>query len=251
MPIRYACLFFYLFFASLSVAQNVPRSSHVWVIAEENHSYEDVVGNAQMPYYNSLIQQYGLATQFYSDQHSSLPALMWFVAGAAVETNNSTVSCQHSQNNVVRELLKQGYTWKAYEVNMPYAGYQGLTYQGDPSEGAYYRRHNPLIDFTDVCPGTGQDTSSAPFTQMATDYAQGAVVNYAFVTPDVDDDAESGTLQQADEWLQSNVPNILARPEFGAGGDGILFIVWDESEGADQRCSATVATDAAGALRFW
>jgi hypothetical protein len=212
----------------------------------ENHSYEDVVGSTQMPYYNSLIPQYGLATQFYSDQHSSLPALMWFVAGAAVETNNSTVSCQHSQDNVVRELLKQGYAWRSYEVNMPSAGYQGLTYQPAPPQGEYYRRHNPLIDFTDVCPGTGQDTNSVPFTQMATDFTQTGTVNYAFVTPDGMDDGEDGTLQDVDEWLQDNVPNILARPEFGAGGDGILFIVWDESKGSDDRCSATVTTGCGG-----
>lgn len=243
---RYVCLLVCLFSASLSIAQNVPRSSHVWMVNLENHSYEDVVGNSQMPYYNSLIQQYGLATQFYSDQHSSLPALMWFVAGAAVETNNSTVSCQHSQDNVIRELLKQGYNWRSYQVNMPSAGYQGLTYQPPAPLGEYYRRHNPLIDFTDVCPGTGQDTNSVPFTQMATDFAQIGTVNYAFVTPDGMDDGEDGTLQQVDEWLENNVPNILARPEFGAGGDGILFIVWDESEGSDDRCSATVTTGCGG-----
>ena len=83
---------FCLLFVSDCIAQNVPRSSHVWVITEENHSYEDVVGNSQMPYYNQLIDRYGLATQFYSDQHSSLPALMWLVAGAPVTQNNDTVS---------------------------------------------------------------------------------------------------------------------------------------------------------------
>jgi len=47
------------FFAGSAAAQNIPRSSHVWVLTEENHSFEDVVGNSQMPYYNHLIKQYG------------------------------------------------------------------------------------------------------------------------------------------------------------------------------------------------
>jgi phosphatidylinositol-3-phosphatase len=228
------------------VAQNVPRSSHVWMITEENHSYEDVVGNANMPYYNQLIQQYGLATQFYSDQHSSLPALMWLVAGAPVETNNATTSCEHSQDNVVRELLKQGYTWRSYQENMPYAGYQGLSFAG--TDGYYYyRRHNPLIDFTDVCPGTGQEFNSVPHTKMADDFANGNTVNYAYITPDGDDDAHDGTLAAADQWLQANVPAILARPEFGPGGDGILFIAWDEGDlSTDNRCSSTVSTGCGG-----
>jgi acid phosphatase len=248
MPFRALCLVVSILFAGFTgyaTAQNVPRSSHVWMITEENHSFENVIGNTQMPYYNQLAQQYGLATQFYSDQHSSLPALMWFVAGAAVETNNDTTSCQHTQDNIVRELLKSGYTWRAYQENLPSAGYQGL-YSPD---NLYYRRHNPLVDFSDVCPGTGQDTNSVPFTQMATDFANGETVNYAYITPDANDDAHNGTLVGADQWLQANVPAILARPEFAPGGDGILFIVWDEGEEdstVDNRCSATVSTGCGG-----
>src|ERR1700744_4702958 len=104
------CLSSSLLFVCFAAAQNVPRSSHVWMLAEENHSYEEVVGNPQMPYYNQLIQQSGLAAQFYSDQHSSLPALMWFVAGAEVTTDNDTTSCQHDEDNIVRKLLKKGYS---------------------------------------------------------------------------------------------------------------------------------------------
>ncbi len=230
--------------ASLASAQSVPRSSHVWMITEENHSFEDVVGSTQMPYYNQLIQQYGLATQFYSDQHSSLPALMWFVAGAPIELDNDTTSCGHTQDNIVREVLAKGYSWRAYESNMPYAGFQGL-YGG--VNNSYYRRHNPLIDFSDVCPGTGQENNSVPYTQMAADFAQGNTVNYAYLTPDGGEDAHDGTLQMADQWLQSNVPAILARPEFQPGGDGILFVVWDEATlSTDNRCSASVAQGCGG-----
>jgi acid phosphatase len=213
------------------------------MITEENHSYEDVVGNPQMPYYNQLIQQYGLATQFYAEQHSSLPALMWLVAGAPVEPNNDTTSCRHTEDNIVRELLKKGYTWRSYQENLPYAGFQGLY----GANNLYYRRHNPLIDFSDVCPGTGQATKSVPYAQMAADFAQGNTVNYAYITPDTDEDAHNGTLAGADQWLQSNLPSILARPEFRPGGDGILFIVWDEGNlYTDNRCSAKIQNGCGG-----
>lgn len=238
------CFVLSLLLAGVANAQDVPTSKHVWVLTEENHSFEDVVGNSQMPYYNQLIKKYGLATQFYSDQHSSLPALMWYVAGAAVETNNDTVSCDHSSDNIVRELLKAGYSWRSYQEDMPSAGYQGL--YGGPNN-IYARRHNPLIDFTDVCPGTGQDTNSVPYTQMATDFDLGNVANFAYITPDLDNDAHNGTLAAADQWLQANLPAILARPEFQPGGDGILFIIWDEGTlSTDNRCSATVASGCGG-----
>ncbi len=226
------------------IAQTVPRSKHVWIITEENHSYESIVGNPQMPYYNQLIQQYGLATQFYSNQHSSLPALMWFVAGAPVELNNNTTSCAHNDDNVVRELLNQGYTWKSYQENMPYAGFQGL-YGG--TGYSYYRRHNPLIDFSDVCPGSGQENNSVPYSQLADDIAHGTTPNFAYITPDADEDAHNGTLQSADQWLQDHVPAILALPEFGPGGDGMLFIVWDEGTlSTDNRCSSSLSFGCGG-----
>jgi hypothetical protein len=238
------CLVLSLLLAGIANAQDVPLSNHVWVLTEENHSFEDVVGNSQMPYYNQLIKQYGLATQFYSDQHSSLPALMWYVAGAAVETDNNTVSCNHDNDNIVRELLMHGDTWRSYQVDMPSAGYQGL--YGGPNN-IYARRHNPLIDFSDVCPGTGQDTNSVPYSQMATDFSQGNVVNYSYITPALNEDAHDGTLEEADQWLQANLPAILARPEFGPGGDGILFIIWDEGTlNTDNRCSASVANGCGG-----
>jgi phosphatidylinositol-3-phosphatase len=230
---------FCLLFATISTAENIPHSSHVWVITEENHSLEEVVGSSKMPYYNQLIHHYGLATQFYANQHSSLPALMWFVAGAPVTDNNDTVSCNYYSDNIVRQLLKQGYTWRSYQQNLPTAGYQGL-YGG--KNRSYYRRHNPLIDFSDVCPGTEQERNSVPYSQMERDFAEGNTVNYAYITPDVDEDAHSGTLEAADHWLKSNLPAILARPEFGPGGDGIIFIVWDEGDlvHKDARCSASV-----------
>ncbi|HZZ39194.1 MAG TPA: alkaline phosphatase family protein [Acidobacteriaceae bacterium] len=245
MPLRTSlCLFVALSITGIAAAQDVPRSSHVWVVTEENHSFEEVIGNPQMPYYNSLLKQAGLATQFYSDEHSSLPALMWFVAGAAVETDNDTVSCQHSEDNVVRELLKRGYSWRSYQEAMPSAGYQGL--YGGPNN-VYARRHNPLVDFTDVCPGTGQDSNSVPYTQMATDWSDGKTVNYAYITPDLQDDAHDGTLPEADAWLAAHLPAILARPEFGPGGDGLLFVVWDEADLTnDNRCSATVSQGCGG-----
>jgi hypothetical protein len=81
---------------------------------------------------------------------------------------------------------------------------------------------------------------------MATDFDRGTV-NYAYITPDATEDAHSGSLQAADQWLQANAPAILARPEFSPGGDGILFIVWDEGTlYTDNRCSATVKQGCGG-----
>ena len=44
-------------------AGTIPQSQHIWIITEENHSYEKVIGNSAMPYLNSLANKYALATQ--------------------------------------------------------------------------------------------------------------------------------------------------------------------------------------------
>jgi phosphatidylinositol-3-phosphatase len=217
----------------------VPRSNHVWIITEENHSYEKIIGNSSMPYFNSLASKYALATQYYSNRHSSLPALMRLVAGQDVTTNNNTTQC-FNVDNVVRHLLFNGLTWKSYQEDLPYAGFTGLSW-------AYYvRRHNPLIDFTDVC-APSQKLNSVPYKQLATDMANNATPNYVYITPNLMHDGHDGTRAQADTWLANHVPAILARPEFQAGGDGLLFIVWDEGTlYIDNRCSASVATGCGG-----
>jgi acid phosphatase len=231
---------FALVFCGIASAQ-VPQSSHVWLITEENHSYEEVVGNTSMPYFNSLISRYALAAQYYSSQHSSLPALMWLVAGQAVTLDNSTTSC-FNVDNVVRELLAQGLTWKAYQEDLPYPGYQGVQYAN------YVRRHNPLIDFTDACTAT-QELNSVPYTQLALDMAANQTPNYAYITPNLQDDAHDGTLAQADLWLSQQMPAILARPEFQPGGDGILFITFDEADlSDDNRCSSLILQGCGGRI---
>jgi hypothetical protein len=69
-----------LIFSSIAWAQ-VPQSRHVWIVTEENHSYESVIGNTSMSYFNSLAAKYGLATRSYSEEHNSISALMWLAAG--------------------------------------------------------------------------------------------------------------------------------------------------------------------------
>src|SRR5690349_13420754 len=51
----------------------VPQLGHVFLVVEENHSYSEVIGNAAMPYLNSLVSQGGLATQYFANAHPSIP----------------------------------------------------------------------------------------------------------------------------------------------------------------------------------
>lgn len=232
--------------ASLLSAQ-VPRSRHVYIVAEENRSYEDIVGNPNMPYLNSLLKKGGLATQFYANQHGSLENYFWVTAGQKITDNNSTTST-FNVDNIERHLLTRGMTFKSYAQSLPYAGYTGLY------SGAYLKRHAPLIYFTDMA-GSSLKLDHVSTSVMAKDIANNTLPNFAFITPDGNHDLHNCAatlatcMQTADTWLKDNIGPLLASPEFQTGGDGVLIIWADEADlNTDNRCSATVRSGCGGRI---
>src|SRR5690348_2208744 len=143
---------------SFAVGQ-VPSSKHVYIVAEENHSYQHLLNSPNMPYLNSLIQQNGLATQFYANQHSSLPNYFWVTAGQAITQNNET-TLTYDVDNIVRRVMQLGLTYKSYAQSLPYAGFAGL-YSGD-----YLKRHAPLPYFTDMGNSTSEMLKHVPIEQL-------------------------------------------------------------------------------------
>lgn len=66
--------------ASAGFSINVSSASqgpfgHIVIVLEENTDYLSVVGTTAMPYLNTLISQYGLATQWWSSSRRSSPLL--------------------------------------------------------------------------------------------------------------------------------------------------------------------------------
>ena len=233
---RFQCFMLVVILTATAAAQ-VPHSSHVWIVAEENHSYENVL--ASMPYLTSLANRYGLATQYYADMHNSLSTLMHLVSGQTITLNDSTTAT-FSNDNLIRHMLPAGLSFKLYQEELPYAGFLGISYN------EYVKRHNPLVYFSDVA-NSSLKYENVPLTQLALDLASGASANLNYVTPDLLDDAHDGTMAAADTWLSQQVPAILARPEFQPGGDGLMFIVFDEGNiSSDNRCSATITSGCGG-----
>jgi acid phosphatase len=201
-----------------------PTFSHVFLVVEENHSYSEVIGNASMPYLNSLATQYGLATQYFANVHPSLPNYFMLTTGLT-ETSDDNFAGTISDDNVVRKLVKAGKSWKSYAESIPSAGYLG----GDAPP--YVRRHNPLTYLSDVQQDSSQAANIVPFSQFATDVANNTLPQFSFISPDVNNDAHDGTLAAADSWLQSNIAPLIASSTFQNGG--LLIVTFDESEDSD------------------
>ena len=196
----------------------------VVIVVEENHSYSSVIGSTEMPYLNSLANQYGLATNYFADTHPSIGNYFMLTTGQVI-TNDDAFSGTVTQDNVVRKLLAAGKTWKAYAESLPSVGYAG------DGPYPYARRHNPLSYFSDVINSSTQVNNLVPFSQFPTDVANNSLPRYSFVVPNLLDDAHDGTLGQADQWLQTNIGPLLSNPTFLQ--NGLLVIVFDESFDTD------------------
>jgi acid phosphatase len=191
---------------------------------EENHSYSEVIGNSSMPYLNSLASQYGLATQYFADAHPSIPNYLMLTTGLT-ETLDDSFSGTISDDNVIRQLVKAGKTWRSYAESLPSTGYVGA------DSGLYVRRHNPFTYLSDVQNDSAQAANLVPFTQFTTDLGNNTLPQYSFIAPNLIDDAHDGSLAQADSWLQSNIAPLIANPAFASSG--LLIITFDEGNDAD------------------
>jgi hypothetical protein len=198
-------------------ASTVPQFGHVVLVVEENASYSDVIGNTAMPYFNSLAAQYGLATQYFANTHPSIGNYFMLTTGQIL-TNDDSFTGPVDADNIVRELLAAGKTWKSYAES-----------RGDPS--LYVQRHDPLSYFTDVLNSDAQMQNLVALPEFTADVANNTLPNFSFLVPDILDDAHSAPLSAADTWLQTNVGPLIASSSFQQ--DGLLIIVFDESEDSD------------------
>jgi phosphatidylinositol-3-phosphatase len=225
-----SCVFAFLAI-SLSSSAQVPRFGHVFIVVEENTSYADVIGKSAMPYLNSLANTYGMATNYYANTHPSIGNYMMLVTGEEV-TNQDQFVGTVDVDNIVRQLVAAGKTWKCYAEDLPSAGYLA----GDVSP--YLKRHNPFSYLSDVVGSPQQQQNLVPFPQFAADLSAGSLPDYSFIVPNAYDDAHncpagmSGCttaekLAIADTWLRTNIDPLVNSALFQA--DGLLVIVFDEA----------------------
>lgn len=226
----------------------IPQFEHVFVIVEENQSYDDVVGNTQdLPYFNSLISEYGLATNYYANTHPSVNNYFFLTAGRAAfsslwASDGRLADLYFGQVpgvNIASILTDSKKTWRAYLEGLPAAG--SLT----SSHGGYVKRHDPFAYFETVLHGTRdyppQTANLLPFAgNFEKDLRNHSFASYSFIAPDIYDDGHNSAkthrpaacrdrtaLQQIDQWLNRNIRPLVEDADFKRGG--LLIIVFDEA----------------------
>lgn len=199
---------------------------HEVIIVLENHSYEQVIGNSQMPYLNNLAQSYGLAKNYYANIHPSIGNYFMLAAGQII-TNNDNFNGTIGSDNIITALGEASKSWRVYAEDIPAAGYLGSHIKN------YLKRHNPIVYTDAVLNDPELKTHVVPFFQLSQDVASGNLPEFVWIVPNACHDAHDCPLGTADAWLKSVLEPLLSDQEFK--DKGLVVITFDEAPSGDKR----------------
>ncbi len=147
--------------AGLAPANASPRPptaahyDHVFVIVEENHSFNDAIGSPAAPNLNALASTYGIATHYFGITHPSEPNYVALLGGSpfTVNSDNAYYVQRVAAPSLISELDRAHVSWKAYLQGVPHPGYQGICYpancNGEPDKDPLYvSKHDGIQNFT-------------------------------------------------------------------------------------------------------
>jgi hypothetical protein len=215
----------------------------VFTILFENHDYNEIVssgsgspGAVNAPYINSLIAQYGLATNYKDTNHPSTPNYLHLISGSDQypgvfdELPTYAVYFPTTNPSIATQFQANGTKWRSYSEDVGSAGC------GLANDGEYAPRHTPFLYFKDIQDGSNGlcAETNVDYDLFAADLATNSY-RYMWLTPNLLDDGHDPStdpvtgLKQSDTWLSQNLPAILASDGYKNGG--IVFITWDEAEG--------------------
>jgi len=144
--------------AGAAATAHLPAFTHIFIIVMENKGYDQVIGNAEAPYLNTLAAQYSLATNYYANTHPSLPNYLALTGGDTFGITRDCPDCTVAQPNLVDQLEAAGKSWKAYMESMPRPCFVG------DAAPLYRQKHNPFIYYDDVRTNPERCSKIVPFT---------------------------------------------------------------------------------------
>jgi hypothetical protein len=194
------------------------------IIAEENHGYDQIIGNPHAPYLNRLATDYGTAADYDAGYPAHCPSLAAYILLTSGTTDgicddNDPKVHRLSGDNIFHQVAASGRQWRDYAESQPAPC--TLT-----SHGRYLVRHVPATYYLD-------DRSACRTWTVPIHALRDPLPAFSFVSPDACHDMHGAPgcspdlIGAGDKWLQTWLPQIMAAPDYRAGRLTII-ITWDE-----------------------
>lgn len=191
----------------------MPKYDHIFVIIGENKGFDQLMKRPDLtPNLHRLAAEYGLATQFFAEVHSSEGNYIAMVGGDTFgihdddafyckaglkdefcEKSNEPGYADHSISaaSLMDQLTARHLTWKGYFEDLPAPGSlvprsptPMYPVSGKPAE-LYAAKHNGFVNFVSVhnAPYADLKAHFVNFGQLDADLASGNLPNYAHIVP--------------------------------------------------------------------
>jgi acid phosphatase len=207
---------------------SVPRFDHIVIAVLENHSYGQIIGQADAPFLNSLAATGAVLTESYAIGHPSQPNYLALFSGATQGVSDD--SCPHTFTgpNLAGELLRAGHTFVGYSEDLPSVG------STECSSGLYARKHNPWVNFSELPATINQPMSGFPSNPAL-------LPTVSFVIPNLDHDMHNGTVAQGDTWLRDQLAGYA---NWARNHNSLLIITTDEDDSSGANRVTTIVAGA-------
>lgn len=244
-----------------SDAAPMPRYAHIFVIIEENHTTDRIVGNTAAPVLNRLAKQYGFASNYYAVAHPSEPNYVALLGGDTFGIRDDDAyfcrpgspqrECGHadaphyadhtvSAPALTDQLAARGLSWKGYFEDIPKAG--SLIVRSSPADAApspYVAKHNGFMNFRSVQRDPRRAAKIVGFDALYRDIAAGTLPAFAHIVPSLCDDmhgdracADDGALvAKADATVGRIVGNIMRTQMWKGPENDAIVVTFDENGG--------------------
>ncbi|GAC1595483.1 MAG: alkaline phosphatase family protein [Candidatus Velthaea sp.] len=258
--------------AATAQATSVPRYQHVFVIVEENKTYEDIIGSPDAPTINALARTYGTATQFYGEVHPSEGNYVALVGGSTFGIHDDDAFfckprqfsrfCPHAllpgfANHTVDaphvgiRLAERGFTWKGYYENIPSPGSLAVTGDDGGSKlPLYASKHSGFLNYRSAQTEPHRAEHITDFHALERDIAANTLPNFALIVPNQCNDMHGlrsrgappdchkgpALIRRGDRRVDQVLASIMAARAWKSAANVAVVLTFDESAAGSAGC---------------
>lgn len=197
--------------------------NHTVILILENRSYNNIVGNAQAPYLNSLVgnAHTGLFTQSFGLAHPSQPNYIMLYSGSnqGVTDNSVPTGIPFTTLNLGAEVINKGLTFIGYAEDLPAVG------SNVAFSGKYARKHNPWVNWQGTGINSIPSSSNRPFSDFPSNF--NTLPTVSFVVPNLDNDMHDGSIAAGDTWIKNNLDSYI---QWCVNNNSLFILTFDEDD---------------------